>query len=125
MITLYHNPSCSKSREAQTVLQTWCGEHGVALNIIEYLQTPPNATQLAQLHKLCGVGLQELVRCNEPEFIALALDLADKATVFAAVAANPKLLQRPIAVYKGKAAVGRPLQNILDLLPRSGSNAEV
>jgi arsenate reductase len=116
MITVYHNPRCSKSREALALV-----EHSPAggdLQIIEYLKTPPTLADLKALHKLLGVPVREMIRSNETEFSELGLadaSLGDDA-LLAAVAEHPKLLQRPIVVNDKKAVIARPPELVNDVL---------
>lgn len=116
MIILYHNPRCSKSREALALLEQLAARKGLALDVVDYLKTPPTLAQLHELHQQLGSDVRELVRTNEDEYSALNLDEADAEGVLQAIAAHPKLLQRPIAVYRGKAIVGRPPERMNDLL---------
>ena len=116
MITIYHNPRCSKSREALALAEQFAARQKLRLEVIEYLRTPPDATQLAALLQLLGGEIGEMVRSNEEEYSALDLAGADTATVLHAIAAHPKLLQRPIVVYNGRAVVGRPPERLHDLL---------
>lgn len=108
MITVYHNPRCSKSREALALVEGSLA--GKPLQIIEYLKTPPTLADLKHLHTLLGVPVREMLRSNETEFAELGL--ADTALsddeLLAAVAEHPKLLQRPIVVNGKKAVIARP-----------------
>lgn len=110
MITVYHNPRCSKSREALALVEGSPVVGGSDLQIIEYLKTPPTLADLKRLHKLLGVPVREMIRSNETEYAELGL--ADAAmtddALLAAVAAHPKLLQRPIVVNGDKAVIARP-----------------
>lgn len=116
MITIYHNPRCSKSREALALVEQFAARHACQVEIIEYLKSPPSAAQLSELHRLLGGPVGEMVRSNEAEYAALDLVNATDAFLLSAVAAHPKLLQRPIVIYKGRAAIGRPPERLHDLL---------
>lgn len=116
MITFYHNPRCSKSREALALVEQFAAHRQLALDVVEYLKNPPTAAQLATLQHQLGCDLSEMVRSNEEAYTALGLAQADDATLLQAVANHPHLLQRPIAVYQGRAAIGRPPEHILALL---------
>lgn len=116
MITIYHNPRCSKSREALALVEQFGARHECPVDIVEYLKSPPTVEQLKELHRLLGAPIREMVRNNEDEYAALGLDNATDADLLNAVAAHPKLLQRPIVVYKGRAAIGRPPEQLHDLL---------
>lgn len=109
MITILHNPRCSKSRETLALLDT-LNPDGSPITVIEYLKTPLTAEQLETLHRQLGGSVRDMLRTNEAPYQELGLDnpaLSD-AQLYGAVAAHPILLQRPIVVYRGKAAIGRP-----------------
>jgi arsenate reductase len=113
-VALYHNPRCSKSRAARELLEA----RGVELDIVEYLVTPPDAATLRGLVRRIGVGARDLLRTGEPEYRELGLDnqaLTDDA-LLAAIAAHPRLLERPIAVRGERAVIGRPPERVLELL---------
>ncbi|MDH3638527.1 MAG: arsenate reductase (glutaredoxin) [Gammaproteobacteria bacterium] len=113
-ITLYHNPRCSKSRATLKLLD----EHGVSANVVDYQKTPPTHVELQELLKLLGMTPRELMRTQEPAYREANLDdpqLTDDQLINAIIA-DPILLQRPIVVAHGKAAVGRPPENVLDIL---------
>src|SRR6056297_1629483 len=112
-LTIYHNPRCSKSREALALLQ----ENGVSPEIVLYLDTPPGTAELRQLLARLGIPAIELVRRNEEEYRSAGLSTASsEAGIIAAIAAHPRLLQRPIVVRGDRAIIGRPPENVLDLL---------
>ena len=114
MVTLYHNPRCSKSREALALLQA----RGIEPAIVRYLDTPPDAAALRQLLRQLGLPARELLRHKEEEYQALGLDdpkLDDEALI-AAMVAHPKLIERPIAIQGRRAIIGRPPEKILELL---------
>lgn len=113
-ITIYHNPRCSKSRETLTLLQ----DRGIEPQIVLYLQNPPNETTLSQLLKALKLSPRELIRNKEAEY--KTLNLADPsrsdAELIAAMCRHPKLIERPIVVKGKRAALGRPPENVLQLL---------
>jgi arsenate reductase (glutaredoxin) len=113
-LTLYHNPRCSKSRGALELLEA----RGLTPTIIRYLETPPDAAQLRDLLGKLGIGARELLRTGEEEY--KALNLADTglsdAQLIAAMAAHPKLIERPILVVGDKAIIGRPPESVLEIL---------
>lgn len=114
-LTLYHNPRCSKSRGALELLEA----RGLAPTIIRYLETPPDAAQLRDLLGKLGIGARELLRTGEDEYKTLNLAdtrLSDEQLI-AAMAAHPKLIERPILVVGDKAAIGRPPESVLEILP--------
>lgn len=116
MITIYHNPRCSKSREALALAERFAAQNELPLAVVEYLKTPLTLAQLAALHRQLGCGVRDMVRSNEEEYAALDLAQGDDAALLRALAAHPKLLQRPIVVYRGRAAIGRPPELLNDFL---------
>ncbi len=113
-LTLYHNPFCSKSRGALETLNA----RGLAPNIVRYLETPPNADELQVLLGKLGMSARELLRTGEDAY--KSLNLADpsltEGQLIEAMAANPKLIERPIVVMGERAVIGRPAEKILELL---------
>jgi arsenate reductase len=109
---IYHNPRCSKSRATLALLK----ERGVDVEIIDYLATPPSRETLERLvHKL-ALPVRALVRTNEPEFRAHASRELDDDELISLLVAEPKLLQRPIVEVGSKARIGRPPEQVLELL---------
>lgn len=117
MLTIYHNPRCSKSREALALVQQYGASHGLPLQVVDYLKTPPTLEQLAALQRQLRLPARAMVRDNEPEYDSLQLAQADDAILLRALAACPKLLQRPIVSYRGRALIGRPPALLADWLP--------
>ncbi|RJF99764.1 ArsC/Spx/MgsR family protein [Noviherbaspirillum saxi] len=118
MLTIYHNSNCSKSREALVRVEHYARQHDLPVKVVNYLETPLNMTQLSSLQELLGVGAHDLVRANEEEYAALGLEQADDITLLKAIAATPKLLQRPIVVFGEKAIIARPPELLGRLLPQ-------
>ncbi|MGB7480462.1 MAG: arsenate reductase (glutaredoxin) [Burkholderiaceae bacterium] len=116
MLTIYHNPRCSKSREALALVQQFGERHGQPPQVVEYLKTPPTLEQLRELQRQLGVPAQAMVRSNEAEYDSLQLAHADDETLLRAVAGCPKLLQRPIVVQRGRALIARPPELLDDWL---------
>jgi len=114
-LTLYHNPRCSKSRGALELLEA----RGLTPTVVRYLETPLNAAQLQSLLGKLGISARQLLRTGEDEF--KALHLADsslsEAQLIAAIAEHPKLMERPILEVGDKAVIGRPIENLLEILP--------
>lgn len=110
---IYHNPRCSKSRNTLALLQ----ENGVEPEVVLYLETPPDAETLQALLKKLGKSPAELVRKGEAEYKELGLgkDSSDEE-LLQAMAGHPKLIERPIVVRGDRAVLGRPPENVLDLL---------
>ena len=113
-LTLYHNPRCSKSRGALELLEA----RGLTPTVVRYLETPLNAAQLQALLAKLGLNARQLLRTGEDEY--KSLNLADaslsEAQLIAAIAAHPKLMERPILETADKAIIGRPPENVLELL---------
>jgi len=112
----FHNPRCSKSRAALALLQ----QHGVSPRIINYLETPPSADELRALLRQLGLPARELLRSGEPEYAGLGLadpTMSDEHLI-AAMAAHPRLIERPVFVHGGRAVIGRPPERVLELLDR-------
>lgn len=116
MITIYHNPRCSKSREALALAQQFSAQQNLPLQVVEYLKTPLTLAQLAALHRQLGGEVRDMVRDNEEEFSALNLAHADQAALLRALAQYPVLLQRPIVSYGDRAMIGRPPESLLAFL---------
>lgn len=112
--TIYHNPRCSKSRQTLALLE----EHGIEPDIVQYLNTPPDADTLRSLvKKLSLKHAHDLLRTKEAEYREAGLSAdTDDDTVIAALVAHPKLMERPVVVKGNKAVLGRPPENVLDLL---------
>ena len=113
-VTIYHNPRCSKSRATLKLLE----ERGVAPEIVEYLKTPPDAATLDGLLTRLGMEPRDLMRRKEAPYRENRLDdqgLSREALI-AAMVANPILIERPIVVAGGKAALGRPPEAVLDIV---------
>lgn len=115
MTTIYHNPRCSKSRQTLELLK----EHNVEAEVIEYLKTPPSRTQLVEILAMLGLEPRQLMRTKEPEYKEQGLDdeSLSRDQLIDAMLATPKLIERPIVISNGKAAIGRPPETVLDILP--------
>lgn len=114
MITLYHNPRCSKSREALGLLR----ERGVEPALVLYLETPPSPKELKELLLKLGLSARQLLRTGEDAYKTLNLgnEKLGETTLIKAMAENPKLIERPIAITNARAIIGRPPEKILQLL---------
>jgi len=113
-VTIYHNPRCSKSRAAMELLT----EKGLELDVVKYLDTPPNKEAITDLLDMLGLEPRELMRKGESEYKDNNLDndALTRDDLIEAMVNFPKLMERPIVVKNGKAAIGRPIQNIIDIL---------
>jgi arsenate reductase len=115
MITrLYHNPRCSKSRGALELLR----ERGIEPQIVAYLDQPPSIAELRELLHLLGTGARSLLRDGEAEYTELGLadPSLDEDALIAAMAAHPRLIERPVFMHAGRAVIGRPPERVLELL---------
>lgn len=112
----WHNPRCSKSREALALLR----ERGCEPQILEYLKHPPHCAEIERVAKAIGLPVKSMMRTAEPEYVQLGLDEpgVTDAALCAAMAGHPRLIQRPILVAGERAVVGRPPERVLDLLDR-------
>ncbi len=113
-VQILHNPRCSKSRATLNLLR----EAGVEPEITEYLNTPPDADQLHSILNKLGLKPRELMRQGQPEYKAMGLDdtqLSD-GQLIAAMLEAPILIERPIVLANGKAAIGRPPESVLKIL---------
>ncbi len=112
MTTLYHNPRCSKSRQALNLLE----EKGETVEIVKYLENPPSFQELKQVIELLQIKPKALVRTQEPEWKEYKDKPMDDDQIIKAMVAHPKLIERPIAIHGTQAVVGRPPEKVLDIL---------
>ena len=113
-ISIFHNPRCSKSRATLALLQ----ERGLEPTIRLYLEDPPDADELRAILRKLGLSPRELLRKGEAEYRELGLadpTLGDDRLV-EAMAAHPRLIERPIVLAGRKAAIGRPPEAVLEIL---------
>lgn len=113
-LKIFHNPRCSKSRATLQLLR----DNGHEPELILYLESPPDAQQLTDILERLGIGPRELMRKSEAEYGELGLanpGLSDQQLISAMVA-SPKLIERPIVLSGGKAAIGRPPESVLAIL---------
>ncbi len=114
MIKIYHNPRCTKSRQALELLQ----KKGITPQVILYLEQAPTKTEIKDILSKLKLSARDIIRKNEDEF--KEQNLADKTLseedLIAAIAKTPKLLERPIVINGNKACIGRPTENILEIL---------
>lgn len=114
MVSIYHNPRCSKSRQTLALLE----ERGITPDIVLYLETPPSAETLSDLLAKLGITPRQLLRKGEDAYKENNLSdtsLTDQQLIDAMVA-SPKLIERPIVINGSKAALGRPPEQVLDIL---------
>ena len=113
-VTIFHNPRCSKSRETLQLLRA----RGLQPDIVEYLDSPPTPEQLSTILDQLGLQPRELMRSNESEYRELGLDdpALTRQQLIQAMANHPRLIQRPIVLSEGRAALGRPPQSVLEIV---------
>ena len=109
-VTIYHNPRCSKSRQALQILR----DRGIEPTVIEYLKTPPTAAQLDSFLKKLGMEPRDLMRRKEPIYKEKGLDdpTLTRAALIAAMVESPVLIERPIVTSGGTVVLGRPPENV-------------
>jgi arsenate reductase (glutaredoxin) len=113
-VTIYHNPKCSKSRQTLELL----GTKGITPNIIEYIKNPPTVEKLKEILSQLGISPHDLIRKKENTYKELELgnpSLSDKDLIDFMVE-HPILIERPIVIANGKATIGRPPEQVLDIL---------
>ena len=111
---IYHNPRCSKSRQTLQLLE----ERHLGAEVVEYLKTPPTKEELTELLAMLGIEPRQLMRTKEAEYKEQGLDdpSLSREQLIEAMVKTPKLIERPIVVNNGKAAIGRPPETVLDIL---------
>ncbi|MES1989321.1 MAG: arsenate reductase (glutaredoxin) [Pseudomonadota bacterium] len=114
-VTIWHNPRCMKSRATLSLLE----QHGLQPTVIEYLKTPPSAAEIKATLKKLHLTAREFIRKGEDVYKELGLADADEGQLIAAMVANPILIERPVVFHGGRAALGRPPENVLDLFTDS------
>jgi arsenate reductase (glutaredoxin) len=110
----YHNPRCSKSRGALALLH----ERGIQPETVTYLDTPPSVDELRDLLTMLAMPARAILRTGEDEYKQLGLDdpTLTEDELLSAMHAHPILIERPIFVHGNRAVVGRPVENVLQLL---------
>lgn len=114
-VTIYHNPRCSKSRETLALVE----QQGIQPQVVLYLNTPPSVATLKELLQQLGFSdARQLMRTKEERYkeLNLADNTLTQQQLLQAMSDNPKLIERPIVVYHGKARIGRPPEQVLEIL---------
>ena len=111
--TIWHNPACGTSRKTLAILQE---VPGLALTVVEYLKTPPGAEKLAQLYRAAGLTPQQGLRLRGTDAVERGLPDADDATVLAAMAAEPVLIERPLVETDKGVRLCRPQEKVHEIL---------
>ena len=113
MITLWHNPRCSNSRTALKLLE----ERGTPVTVRKYLEDQPSRAELDHVAHKLGLPPSAFIRTGEKLYKSLGLDqVDDENTLLDAMAENPILIERPIAIHHDKAAIGRPPEAVLGVI---------
>jgi arsenate reductase (glutaredoxin) len=112
-ITIWHNPRCSKSRQALALLD----ENGCEKEVIKYLEQTPNKSEIKKVLAMLGISPRELIRTKEDIYKKLDLkNENNEEKLIEAMAENPKLIERPIIIKGNKAIIARPPEKALELL---------
>lgn len=113
-VKIFHNPKCSKSRATLALLH----ERGLEPEITEYLIHPPTSDELLSILEMLEMQPRDLMRKNETSYREVGLDdqSLDNQSLIQAMIEHPVLIERPIVLANGRAAIGRPPENVLDIL---------
>ena len=113
-IKIYHNPRCSKSRQTLELIR----QQGIEPEVVEYLKTPPSKSELVDILSRLNMEPRQLMRTREVEYKENNLDSTELSNdqLIDAMVKNPKLIERPIVINLQKAALGRPPENVMDIL---------
>ncbi len=113
-VRIFHNPKCSKCRLTMDILS----QNDVDVTVVEYLNTPPDATELNEVLTLLGIEPRELMRKHEAPYKENNLDNPDlsREQLIQAMIDQPILIERPIIINGNKAIIGRPPEKVLDIL---------
>jgi len=113
-VTIWHNPRCSKSRQTLELLRA----RGIEPEIVEYLQSPPPAAEIERVLGLLGMEPRDLVRRKEPAYAeaGLADQGLERGALVRAMVEHPILIERPVVLAGGRAALGRPPERVLEIL---------
>ncbi|HKU79233.1 MAG TPA: arsenate reductase (glutaredoxin) [Rhodanobacteraceae bacterium] len=113
-VTIWHNPRCSKSRGTLELLQ----ERGIEPAVVDYQKNPPDAADIERVLQLLDMQPRDLLRKGEAAYAELGLENPGltRQQLVDAMAAHPILIERPIVFANGRAAIGRPPQNVLAIL---------
>lgn len=114
-VVILHNPRCSKSRATLELIEA----RGIAPRVVDYVATPPSVAELESILAMLDIEPRALMRSEEAEYKELDLDdpALSRKELVAAMHAHPRLIQRPIVIANGKAAIGRPPENVFAILP--------
>jgi len=114
-VVIWHNPKCSKSRNALNLLE----EKNIDSKVFKYLESKPTKEQITEILKLLGINAKDLLRSGEEAYLELNLkDENDESKLILAMVENPILIQRPIIIKGDKAIIARPIENLELLLKK-------
>jgi len=113
-VTIWHNPKCSKSRASMSLLE----ERELEIDVVKYLETVPTKDEIKEVLTMLSMNsARELMRIKEDIYKELNLaDEIDEELLIAAMVKNPKLIERPIVIRGNEATIGRPIENVVELL---------
>ncbi len=111
-VTIWHNPRCSKSRDALSFLE----ERKLDIKIVKYLDAKPNEKEIKEILLMLGVSAKDLIRTKEELYKQLNLKDSTEDELIKAMAKNPKLIERPIVIKDKSAVIARPKEKIIKLL---------
>lgn len=111
-VIIYHNPRCSKSRQTMALLE----ERGIAPEIIDYVNNPPTVEELERILAMLGKQPRDIMRRKEAGEAGLDDPSLDDAALIRGMVENPIVMERPIVIHQGKAAMGRPPESVLEIL---------
>lgn len=113
MITIWHNPKCSKSREALTLLE----EKGETFEVFKYLDTPASKEEIMLLLTKLGISARELMRTKEDLYKELEIiKITDEEKLIDVLVEHPKLIERPIIIEGNRAVIGRPVEKVIEFI---------
>ncbi len=113
MTTIWHNPRCTKSRQTLELLQ----KRGLEPTVVQFLNKPPSTDEIREALKLLDIPARDLMRTNEEIYQQLNLaDVDDEDELIEAMFHHPQLIERPMVMHEGKAAIGRPPELVLAIL---------
>jgi arsenate reductase len=112
-IEIWHNPRCSKSRQTLEILR----KRGYEPKVVLYLEKPPSRERISEVLKMLDIPARKLMRTGEDEYRTQRLaDVDDEDELIKAMFHTPKLIERPVVIHDGKAAIGRPPEGVLKIL---------
>jgi arsenate reductase (glutaredoxin) len=111
-VTIYHNPRCSKSRQTLGLIR----DRGIEPDVVEYLNEPPSVEELKRILTLLGKRPRDILRAKDAKAVGLDVQALSDDELIVAMVANPIVIERPIVVSEGQASLGRPPEDVLNIL---------